>query len=291
MPTDIDAFAAARPRLLKLAYRMLGSAVEAEDVVQDAFVRWHGADRTTIREPAAWLTTVVTRLAVDRLRAARTMRNHYVGPWLPEPVLAEPQTPRERLELAEGLTMALLVVMEALSPSERAAFILREAFDYDYADIAAVLETSQANARQLVSRARRQVNLDAVRQRAPAGIAARLAVAFRTAAETGDLTQLEALLHADVVARSDGGGLVKAARNPILGREKVIRFVLGLMAKAWPGVAIRPAIVLGGPGLVGTRDGQPASVVSLTTRDDRIVAIDIIVNPDKLARILPNATA
>ncbi|MEC9345687.1 MAG: RNA polymerase sigma-70 factor [Pseudomonadota bacterium] len=281
-----DAFAAARPRLLKLAYRMLGSAAEAEDAVQDAYIRWHGTDRAAVREPAAWLTTVVTRLCVDRLRAARTVREHYVGPWLPEPVLTGPATPRERLELAEGLTMALLVVMEALTPAERAAFILREAFDYDYADIAAVLETTEVNARQLVSRARRQVDTDAVRQRAPAGVAARLAAAFRTAAETGRMDKLEQLLHADVVARSDGGGHVKAARNPILGRDKVSRFVLGLMGKAGPDIEMRPAVVLGGPGFIGMAAGRIFSVVSLTTREGSVSAIDIILNPDKLKRIL-----
>ncbi|WP_416897812.1 MAG: RNA polymerase sigma factor SigJ [Minwuia sp.] len=278
-PTAI--FEGERTRLRGIGYRMLGSLVEAEDAVQDCWLRWQAVDAAAIRTPAAWLTTAMTRLCIDRLRAAKAIRESYVGPWLPEPVIVHEDAPPDRAELAEGLTMALLVVMETLSPAERAAFILREAFDYGYDEIAGVLDTTAVNARKLVSRARARVEDGASRERPSADIAVRLASAFQTAA-AGDLKPLEALLHDDVVVRSDGGGKVKAALNPIYGQDKSIRFLLGLMRKAGPDLEIVPARVMGGPGFVFRTAGRPFGAAALTVRDGCVRNIDMVMNPEKL---------
>jgi RNA polymerase sigma-70 factor (ECF subfamily) len=271
-----------RLRLTSLGYRMLGSVTEAEDAVQDCWLRWQGVDQVDIRTPAAWLTTAMTRLCIDRLRAAKTVRETYVGPWLPEPLLATDDPPPDRVELAEGLTMALLIVMETLTPAERAAFILREAFDYDYDDIAGVLDSSVVNARKLVSRARARVEDGAPREVPEPDIAIRLAAAFGQASAQGDMTALEALLHEDVLLRSDGGGKVAAALNPIYGRDKVIRFLIGLERKAEGALSLNLATVNDGPGFVIRQGESTHAVVSLTTREGRISNIDIVRNPQKL---------
>ncbi|WP_417513033.1 RNA polymerase sigma factor SigJ [Minwuia sp.] len=279
-PTQV--FECERSRLLSIGYRMLGSLSAAEDLVQDCWLRWQAQDHGSIRTPAAWLTTAMTRLSIDRLRAEKTVRERYIGPWLPEPLVSDGQSPVDRVALAEGLTMALLVVMEALSPAERAAFILREAFDYDYADIAGVLQTTQANARKLVSRARAHVDDGAPREKPAPDIAIRLAAAFQKASADGDLTPLEALLHEDVLLRSDGGGKVMAALNPITGRQNVIRFLLGLERKSQGALDYRLAFVSGGPGFVITAGTDTFAVVSLATRDGRLSNIDLVRNPEKL---------
>lgn len=271
-----------RSRLISVGYRMLGSVTEAEDAVQDCWLRWQGVDQADIRTPAAWLTTAMTRLCIDRLRAAKTVRETYVGPWLPEPLVTTDDQPPDRVELAEGLTMALLIVMETLTPAERAAFILREAFDYDYDDIAGVLDSSVVNARKLVSRARARVEDGAPREVPEPDIAIRLATAFGQASALGDMAALEALLHEDVLLRSDGGGKVKAAINPIFGRDKVIRFLIGLERKAAGALSFGLATVNGTPGFVVSLGGRTYAVASITTLDGRISNLDLVLNPEKL---------
>lgn len=284
MTDPVEVFEGERGRLISIGYRMLGSVTEAEDAVQDCWLRWQGVDKDSVRTPAAWLTTAMTRLCIDRLRAAKTIRETYVGPWLPEPVVVTEDPSPDRAEMAEGLTMALLIVMETLSPSERAAFILREAFDYDYDAIAGVLDSSVVNARKLVSRARARVEDGAPRETPEPDIAIRLAAAFGQAAGQGDMTALEALLHEDVLLRSDGGGKVLAALNPIYGRDKVIRFLLGLEKKAAGSLSLGFATVNGGPGFIIRNGDKVHAVASLTTDRGRISNIDIVRNPEKLCR-------
>jgi RNA polymerase sigma-70 factor (ECF subfamily) len=283
---DPSAFERERPRLTGLAYRMLGSRAEAEDVVQDAWLRWDGAAHEAVRSPAAWLTTTVTRLAIDRLRSAKARRESYVGPWLPEPIVVDRAAAAPPIEDGlDDLSMALLLVLERLSPAERAAFLLHDVFDYDYDDIAAILTRKAAACRQLVSRARRHVRDARPRFEADAESRERLLDAFVSAVNAGDVEGLTAILAEDAVFMSDGGGKANAARNPIRGAGKIVRFLLGIAAKAPPGFERRLVRVNGEPGMVNTIDGRPHSVFSLAIAGGRITAIHAVLNPDKLARL------
>jgi len=282
---DTDAFEAERPRLTGLAYRMLGSRAEAEDVVQDAWLRWHKTDRATIRVPAAWLTTAVTRLAIDRLRAAKSRRESYIGPWLPEP-LVEAADAGPPLDDGLGeISMALLVVLERLTPAERAAFLLHDVFDYDYGEIAAALKRAEPACRQLVSRARKHVRAERPRFDADRGERERLLGAFVGAVQAGDLDALVALLADDATLISDGGGKATAALNPIEGATNVARFLLGVVGKAPADVQFRPVRVNGEPGMAAYIGGALQSVLTVAGDGARVIAVHIVVNPDKLARI------
>jgi RNA polymerase sigma-70 factor (ECF subfamily) len=281
--TALAAFESARPRLFGIAYRMMGTVAEAEDLVQEAWLRWQGADHGAVREPAAFLATTVTRLALTELDSARARRERYVGVWLPEPVdtAADPALGAER---AEALSFAVLLLLERLSPAERAAYVLHEAFDYPYRRIAAVLETSEANARQLASRARAHL--------ARAGTASvtteqreRLLAAFVAAAEAGDLERLEGVLAEDVVALSDGGGVVSAARRPVVGREKVAPFLLGVIAKFAADAVHVPHPCNGGVAFVSLRDDVPFAVWAVDIGADGIRRFYTQLNPQKLSRI------
>jgi RNA polymerase sigma-70 factor (ECF subfamily) len=285
MDAALETFQAVRPRLFGIAYRMLGSATEAEDLVQDAWVRWQGTDRDAVREPAAFLATVVTRLALTALDSARARREVYVGPWLPEPVLTD-DDPALGAERNEALSLAVLTLLEKLTPAERAAFVLHEAFDYPFRQVAEVLEISEANARQLASRARahldreRAAPVDPVEQQ-------RLLEAFVDAAQRGDLEALEAVLAEDVIALSDGGGVVLAARKPVEGRERVARFLLGILDKFARDIEAVPAIVNGEPGFIGIRDGEPMAVWTVEIGANGIRRFLNVMNPAKLSRIQP----
>ena len=271
-----------RRRLFGIAYRMLGTATEAEDLVQESWLRWSTTDRDAVREPAAFLATTVTRLALNEATSARARRESYVGPWLPEPVdtSADPTLGAER---AEALSLAVLVLLERLTPPERAAFVLREAFDYPHSRIAEVLEISEANARQLVSRAR--AHLDAERSRPVAGEErTRRLGAFRAAAESGDLETLESVLAADVMSISDGGGKVAAARNEVGGRDRVARFLLGVVEKFGTGIVPVPVEVNGESAMLGLREGRPVALWSVDVATDGIHRVFIVLNPDKLSR-------
>ena len=282
-------FAAQRPRLFSIAYRMLGSVMDAEDVVQDAFVRWQQIARrgVAVESPGAYLATLVSRRCIDQLRSARARREQYIGPWLPEPLLVDELDPAERVSRADSLSLAFLVVLESLSPAERAAFLLREVFDYEYPEVAGMIGKSEASCRQLVSRARARLAARRPRFAATPEQHRRLADEFARACSKGDLDGLVHLLSEDVTVWTDGGGKVTAARQPVHGPERVARFLLGLIAKAPPDYAFRPAVVNGRAGFVGYLGGAPFNVVALDVADEKIQGIYAVVNPDKLRRLTP----
>jgi len=289
-PPDGDPLAPHRGRLLGLAYRMLGSRSDAEDVVQDAYLRFAGA--RDVHNAEAFLVTVVTRLCLDRLKSARAQREVYVGPWLPEPVFdAEGLSADAATELADDLSFALLLALDRLSPLERAAFLLHDVFDTPFPEIAAMLDRTEASCRQLASRARR-----AVRDERPAPAAtpdshARLLQAFGEAVASGDVARLAELLRADAVALTDGGGRKTAARNPIVGADKIARFFIGLAAKnAGHEIRVEPAMINGAFGALLYLDGELDHTMSMAISDEKIAAIYIVRNPDKL-RHLPVAAA
>ncbi|MDA0162452.1 RNA polymerase sigma factor SigJ [Solirubrobacter ginsenosidimutans] len=275
----VERFEAQRPRLVRLAYGQLGSLAEAEDVVQDAWLRLERVDADEIRDLHGWLTTVVSRLALDALRSARVRREAYVGPWLPEPVVQEPG-PEGRAERAEDVSLALLVVMESLSASERIAFVLHDVFGYSFDEVSAALGTSSASARQHASRARKAV--EARRPRFPATPEQQreVVLAFGKAADDGDLDTLLELLHPDVVFTADGGGRVTAARRPITGADHVARVSALLAARRnW---VLNLVDVNGMPGLFGVAPDGTKTVMSFTVDGGRIVAIDVQRNPEKM---------
>lgn len=287
---DTEIFEAERPRLTGLAYRMLGSRAEAEDVVQDAWLRWHRSDRAQIRTPGAWLTTTVTRLAIDRLRSVRALRESYVGPWLPEPLVeaegGEVGREAEPSVFGDGLgeiSMALLLVLERLTPAERAAFLLHDVFDYDYPELAGILDRAEPACRKLVSRARAHVRAERPRFEAAPEARARLFGAFIEAVQAGEPEGLIALLADDATLLADGGGKTRAALNPILGAEKVVRFLLGTAAKYGHLRTYRPVIVNGEPGIAGYVGDALELVATIASDGERITAIHLVTNPDKLA--------
>ncbi|HWB99624.1 MAG TPA: sigma-70 family RNA polymerase sigma factor, partial [Bryobacteraceae bacterium] len=232
----LSAFFSVRPRLFGIAYRMLGSVAEADDLVQDVWLRWQSTNRGAVQDPPAYLATTTTRLAINVAQSARSRRETYVGTWLPEPIDTS-NDPRLGAERSEALELAVLLLLEKLAPSERAAYILREAFDYSYAQIADVLHLSEDNARQLVSRARKHIT-DGRRRPVNSAEQRRLLVVFIAAARKGDLPALEGLLASDVVSYSDGGGVVRAAQYPVMGRERVAKFISAFSSHFWTGVTI-----------------------------------------------------
>ncbi|WP_230466557.1 RNA polymerase sigma-70 factor [[Actinomadura] parvosata] len=280
---DVDDFEEHRPMLLGLAYRLLGSMWDAEDVVQEAWLRWQATDHDEIREPRAFLVTVVSRLALDQLRSARVKREAYTGPWLPEPVDTAEAGPLDTAELRDTVSYATLHMMERLSPPERAVFVLREAFELPYDEIAAIVGASVANARQLHHRA--SVRLAEGRDRfSPSSEEhAELLATFMRAAGGGDLAALTELLHEDVVSYNDGGGKVRAALRPVIGRDKVVAFLRGLVAR-YDFRGVRMLEVNGLPAAM-TEVGGHRQLVMLDIRDGRISAIYGVLNPDKLAHV------
>lgn len=282
----MDEFEQHRAWLFSIAYRMLGSVMEAEDVVQEGYLRYSAADRDDIRVPRAYLTTVVTRLCLDHLKSARAQREEYVGPWLPEPLVTDEDSPARYVGKLESLSMAFLVLLEQLSPAERAVFLLREVFDYSYAEIAGIVEKDEAACRQLLHRARRHVHGGRPRF-APSPDAQReLLQRFLNAAEAGDLLQLEAMLKADVVSWGDGGGKVAASPRPIVGREKVARFFVRLAQLRPAGATYEFHNVNGTPGLlVRYPNGEVGVALTFDSDEDGISVIRTVVNPDKLAHL------
>jgi RNA polymerase sigma-70 factor (ECF subfamily) len=289
-----DAFEAERAHLLGLAYRMLGEMAAAEDVVQEAWIKWNRADQAGIRDAHAWLSTVTIRLALDGLRSARSRREVYVGPWLPEPILPDDtrafaaDAPAARAELASDLSLALLFVLERLSPEERAALILHDAFDCDYATIAAMLEKSEPACRKLVSRARERVREERPKQRASKDQHRELLRRFAEATAARDEQALIRLFAPDVVFYSDGGGRIAAALNPIFGADKVLRLLVALVGKfredgGSPDWSI--AEINGRPGLVLRNHGQFDSALDIETDGARIVSLYLVRNPEKLVRV------
>ena len=291
MSAAVDAgaasFEAHRRVLIGLAYRMLGSRAEAEDVVQDAYLRWDGADRAAVIEPRRYLGTVVTRLCIDRLKSARARRELYVGPWLPEPVVDERFDESGADELAEDISFALMLLLERLSPLERASFVLHDAFGLEFAEVARALGRNEAACRQLAARAR--AHIEAGRPRFPAsrGEASRLAEAFHAAMMSRDTAALARLLAEDAVLHSDGGGKRAAALNPIRGADKIIRFFTAIAREEAALVASqsRPATVNGLAGFVVREPDGLIDTVAFETNNGRITAIYLTRNPDKLRHV------
>ncbi|MFF7594683.1 RNA polymerase sigma-70 factor [Streptomyces mirabilis] len=287
--TATEVFEEHRPVLMGVAYRMLGRVADAEDVVQEAWLRWSGADRTEVREPRAYLVRIVTRLAVDRLRQVRSRNEAYVGPWLPEPYVTDfgdtaPDT-AERAVLADSVSLAVLVVLESLSPLERAVFVLREAFGYPYADIAAVLDRGEPAVRQLAGRARKHVEERRPRYEVDPAERRDLTERFLAAAAGGDLEGLMSLLAPDVRLIGDSGGLSKAPLRVIETADKVGRFVYAVAQQGVPDPSYRSLELNGGAALLVLSGDKPDSTVQLDVVDGRIQCIYIVRNPEKLVSL------
>ncbi|MGZ6596060.1 MAG: RNA polymerase sigma factor SigJ [Solirubrobacteraceae bacterium] len=281
-------FAQLRPYLLRVAYSHLGSLSEAEDLVQEAWIRLERTDRTEIRNLRAWLTTVVSRLALDALTSARSRRESYVGPWLPEPLVqADPNAvdPADQLDLDELVSMALLVVLESLSPAERSAFLLHDVFGYSFNEVAEIVGRTPAATRQLATRGRHAV--EARRPRYPAGPQEQRAVvaAFQAATQDGDVGSLIELLDPAVTFRSDGGGVVNAARTVFTGADRVARIFIAMAGHFGEHFRMRPIVVNGAPGLL-LDTGEYPSVVAFSIDHGRISEIDVVRNPEKLGTLL-----
>jgi RNA polymerase sigma-70 factor, ECF subfamily len=286
MPQADDIFEDHRPALARLAYRMLGSLADVDDVLQEAYLRWTRDNRERVQSPRAYLFSIVTRLSIDQRQAVDARKQTYIGPWLPEPVVESGATgPSDRIEAAESVSMAFLLVLESLSPVERAAYLLRQVFDYDYEEIARILGKSEPSCRQIVSRAEQRVFDRRPRFEPDAATAERLTDAFLRACATGELEGLVRILAADAVLYSDGGGKVAAALAPIRGADKIARFFLGIMKKAPPDIEVRRVRVNGQPGLMTLIDGQIYLVLTLDIVDGRIANCFVVRNPDKLARV------
>ncbi len=286
MGTDhrVHVFEELRPRMFGVAYRMLGSVADAEDVVQEAFLRWQNAD--DVREPVAFLTTVVTRLSLDHLKSARVRRERYVGPWLPEPLLVDHMPDAsETVELSDSLSMAFLMVLESLTPAERAAFLLREVFAYGYAEIAGLLRTNEANVRQLVHRAKERIGERRQRFEADKEKQRELLGRFLFAISTGEVDALVELLAEDAVCYTDGGGEVRAARRPIFGPAKIARFLSAIMEDIPADLESQVVEANGAPAIL-LRDREGAwGVFTADVSEDKVGAIYIVLNPKKLAAV------
>jgi RNA polymerase sigma-70 factor (ECF subfamily) len=290
--TELDLFQANRPALFGVAYRMLGSATDAEDVLQDAWLRFSAAGTADIRSTKAYLTTIVTRLCLDRLKSARATREEYIGPWLPEPVATDDRSePEQSLAQAESVTLAFMVLLETLSPEERAVFLLREVFDYEYDEIATMLDTTSANCRQLFHRARGRIAERKPRFRASLDEKRPLIDRFVRAFSDGSEEELTRVLAADVGFWSDGGGKALAARRPIFGRDRVTNLLLGFRQTApavgvpLESVTLDIAEVNGEHALVLRVAGKLDGIYVMTVEDGAIAAIRVVRNPDKLIYI------
>jgi RNA polymerase sigma-70 factor, ECF subfamily len=281
-----DTFHALRPRLFGISYRMLGLRGDAEDVVQDTWLRWRDTDQSAIQSAEAWLVTVATRLSIDRLRESKVERAAYSGEWLPEPLVElDERTPETIAERADELSVAFLHLLERLGPEERAAYLLRHAFDYDYGEIAAMLGKSEPAIRQSVHRAAERLRLDRPRFTVPRETHRLLLQRFVTAATTGDRDAIRALLADDVAVLGDGGGKVASVPGGMHGGERVTNLYWAHHRRLGARIAYRIATINGSPGLLRFIDGQLESAQAVVTDGERIVALYVVRNPDKLARI------
>jgi RNA polymerase sigma-70 factor, ECF subfamily len=281
---DLEQFLAERRLLFAIAYRMLGSAADADDVLQDAFLRWAEYSKP-VDSPRSFLTTMVVRLCLDQLGSARARRVDYVGPWLPEPLLASDAGPAEAAELADSLSMAFLVLLEELAPAERAAFLLHDVFGYAYPEIAVMLGRREPAARQLISRARHRIGERRRRFDADLQQGQRLASQFLAACATGDLQALMSMLADDVVVWLDGGGKARAARNPIHGASRAARFLIGTARNVPAGAHVSLARLNGQPGAIITESERVTTAIVLDILHHQVTGIRIVVNPDKLGRL------
>ncbi|HVX08038.1 RNA polymerase sigma-70 factor [Humibacter sp.] len=279
-----ETFAAVRRRLFGIAYRMLGTVADAEDIVQETWIRWQNYDKSELRDPAAFLATTTTRLAINAATSARARRETYVGPWLPEPVDTS-QDPLLGAETGEALEIAVLVLLEKLPPTERAAYVLREAFDYPYSEIARIVQTSEASARQMVSRARKHLESERPKHEVDPERRREFLDAFLAAARSGDMARLENLFAADVVTYSDGGGIRGAARIPVRGRETAAKFYHAFADRFWVDATVRPFEANGAPAAAIERDGSVFAVVTLDATSDGIQQLLWVLNPAKLSAL------
>jgi RNA polymerase sigma-70 factor (ECF subfamily) len=288
-----DVFAACRPRLLGIAYGLLGELTEAEDVVQDAWLRWQAADRSAVRNAEPFLITVTTRLALDRLRSARARREVYVGPWLPEPLVTDPETPESKTIEAERLSLALLGALERLNPVERAVLVLRDVFDLEYAEIADILEKTPANVRQIAKRARDHAGDPTRRRPVSEEERERLATAFLAASVSGDVEEIRGLLAADAIMYTDGGGVVTAARKPIYGADKIARFMVGVQRKSdFPEDPVyTPVLVNGDPGVrMDSASEGFLSIIAVEVADGAIQGLRFFNNSERFPVKFPTFT-
>jgi RNA polymerase sigma-70 factor (ECF subfamily) len=283
-----EVFERHRRYLIGLGYRMLGSIAAAEDAVQEAYLRWHRADRSAVAEPRAFLGKIVTRICLDEMKSARARRETYVGPWLPEPVLHDSGWSAESAsEYADDLSVGLMLALERLSPLERAAFLLHDVFDVDYGEVATLLERSEAACRQLATRARANVREQRARFEIPPDGGRAIAEAFTAAVQAGDVAALAGLLAADAMLHTDGGGKRKAALRIIKGHDRIIRFSIGVFRKFTVPMAIemRFTHINGLPGFVTVFDDGSLQTTAFEIVDGRIAAIYVVLNPDKLGRV------
>jgi RNA polymerase sigma-70 factor (ECF subfamily) len=277
----VSTFEGERDRLLGLAYRITGSRVDADDVVQEAWLRWDRSDQDAVERPGAWLTTVTSRIALDRLRAAQRAREAYVGPWLPE-IAVSAEDPAERAELAESLTVGFLAVLERLGPVERVVFLLADVFAVPFDEIAPVVDKTPDACRQVASRARKRVREERPRFRATDEEAWRIAAAFLAAVQAGDLDTVLGLLAPEVVAVSDGGPEHHAARRPVRGPDRVARLVMNLTARTTPDITIEARTINGQPGVVYRRGERVFMAAAIEVIDGQVAGLFSVVNPDKL---------
>ncbi|MFE2929674.1 RNA polymerase sigma-70 factor [Streptomyces sp. NPDC059278] len=279
-----EAFVAHRNLLFTVAYEMLGSAADAEDVLQETWLRWVEVDLEKVQDQRAYLVRITTRQSLNRLRTLSRRKEAYVGPWLPEPVLTAPDV-AEDVELAESVSMALMLVLETLSPTERAVFVLREVFAVDYDEIAAAVEKTPAAVRQIAHRARRHVDARRPRAAVSASVSRAAVDSFRRALETGDLQGLLDVLAPDVVLLGDGGGIKQAARRPIVGADKVARYLVGGTNKNTATITISPTLANGNPAFLLRLDGVVDGVVAFRIEDAHITGLYYVRNPEKLTRV------
>jgi len=277
----VEIFKKHRPRLFGIAYRMLGMRDDAEDLTQEAYIRWHKADADEIETPEAWLVTVVSRLSIDRLRKASVERETYIGPWLPEPILTGP-SPADEIEMASDLSIAFLVMLERLSPIERAVFLLHDIFDRGYDEIAHIIGKSEAAARQMIHRARERVRRDKTRFKADKAERTRLVRQFAAATAAADENALLSLFSEDIMLMSDGGGVVHAAKKLVYGRERLARLFSITSRKAGRHFEFFIVEVNGETAMVTISDGQPFGVDTLEVNDGKITALYRVMNPEKL---------
>jgi RNA polymerase sigma-70 factor (TIGR02957 family) len=279
-----ETFVAHRNLLFTVAYEMLGSAADAEDVLQETWLRWVKVDRDQVRDDKAFLARITTRLSLDRLRTLKRRKEAYVGPWLPEPLLTTPDV-AEDVELAESVSMGIMLVLETLTPTERAVFVLREAFGFDYDEIAAAVDKSPSAVRQIAYRARRHVEARRPREvTSPTEIQA-AAESFQHAVDTGDFRGLLDILAPDVVLVTDGGGLKRAALRPVVGAEKVVRYVAGGIANAGVGLTAELTVVNGHPAVLLSVGGEVDGVLAMRVQEERITGLYYVRNPEKLTRL------
>ncbi|TLQ42939.1 RNA polymerase sigma-70 factor [Streptomyces marianii] len=279
-----EAFLAHRNLLFTVAYEVLGSAADAEDVLQETWLQWAKADRGQVRDQRALLVRITTRQALNRLRTIKRHREAYVGPWLPEPLLTAPDV-AEDVELAESVSMALMLVLETLSPTERAVFVLREVFDVGYDEIAAAVDRSPAAVRQIAHRARRHVDSRRPRRVVSSNECRAVLESFRRAVETGDPQALLEVLAPQVVLISDGGGIKHAALRPVTGAERVARMFAGGISKVEGAITAEPTVVNGNPALLVRLDGEIDGVMAVGTEDGRITGLYYVRNPEKLSHV------